>query len=171
MQCRRNFLTVNLLILAAAIATALGSVFAAANAAEAQTVVHVRTADLKVSDTANVKIEPVHYGYGGGYYHSYYRAPYGYGYYGRPYRGYYGPYRAYGGAYAAWYGNPYYSYPYYTGPAYYSLPYYGPSYYGSYYGPSYYGSPYSAYNAPLPSVGVYVGPRPGLVVRRGSFYW
>ena len=158
MQCQRSVLT-----LAAAIATAVGSVFAAANAAQAQTVVHVRTADLKVSDTANVKIEPVHYGY----YHSYYRAPYGY--YARPYRAYYAPYRAYyGGAYAAWYGNPYYAYP-----NYYSLPYYGPTYYGSYYGPSpyYYGYPTSAYYAPVPSVGVYVGPRVGVVVRRGSFYW
>ena len=125
MQCYRSVLSVNVLtvkslIVAAAIATAVGSVFAAANAAQAQTVVHVRTADLKASDTANMKIEPVHWR-SGVYYHSYYRAPYR-AYYGGPYRSYYGgAYRYYGGgAYRAWYGNPYYAYWRY--PSYYYAP-------------------------------------------------
>lgn len=159
MRIRRNLLTI-----AAAMAAAVGSVFVATNSIQAQTVVHVRTADLRASDTANVKIQPVRYGYGGGYYHTYYRAPYGY----RPYRSYYAPYRAYyGGAYSAWYGNPYYSYPAYYGPT-----YYGPTYYGSYYAPYSYGYPSSAYYGG-PSVGVYVGPRVGVRVGvgRGSFYW
>ena len=157
------------LAVVAAISMAVGCVFAAANSVQAQTptVVHVRTADLKASDTANMKVEPVDY-HRGGYYHSYYRAPYR-AYYGGGYRGYYSPYRYYGGAYRAWYGNPYYSYWNYP---YYGARYYGPSYYApNYYPPTYYGAPYSAYYAPGPGVGVYVGPRIGIAVRRGSFYW
>jgi hypothetical protein len=156
MVCRRSVLTAKLMIVTAAIATAVGSVFASANAAQAQTVVHVRTADLKASDTANMTIQPVH-GYGGGYYHSYYRAPYR-AYYGGPYRAYYGG-AYYGGAYRAWYGNPYYSY--------WRYPY---SYAPRYYGPTYYGYPgYSAYYAPVPNV--YPYPAPVVVAPYGGFYW
>jgi hypothetical protein len=156
----------SVLTIATALAVAGGWVLTAANSAQAQTVVHVRTADLTPSDSTNVKIEPVAYRHG--YSHSYYRAPYR-AYYGGAYRGYYGgAYRGYyGGAYRAWYGNPYYAYyPYY-------YPYY-PYYYGpTYYAPRYYGYPYSTYYRAAPRVGVYVGPRGGVGVatRRGSFYW
>jgi hypothetical protein len=162
MRCHRSVLSLNLWTLAAAITTAVSSVLAAANAAQAQTVVHVRTADLRASDTANLKIEPVHW-HGGAYYHSYYRAPYR-AYNGGPYRSYYGGnYRYYGGgAYRAWYGNPYYAYWRY--PSYYYAP--------RYYGPTYYGYPgYSTYYAPTVVPNVY--PYSGAVVAApyGGFYW
>lgn len=142
-----------LLTMAAAMAATGAWVFAAANPVQAQTVVHVRTADLKASDTANMQIEPVRW-YGGAYYHSYYRAPYR-AYYGGPYRAYYG------GAYRAWYGNPYYAYWRY--PAYYAPRYYGPTYYG------YPG--YSAYYAPTIVPNVYPYPAPVVVAPYGGFYW
>ena len=121
----------------------------AANPTQAQTIVHVRTADLRPSDTANVKIQPAAWH---GYYHSYYRAPYG-AYY-RPYRAYYRPYyRPYYGAYRAWYGNPYYFYP---------------QVYGSYYYPSYgYPYPYSTYYSGYP----YPYASGAVVTPFGGVYW
>lgn len=133
---------------------AAGCVFSAATPLRAQTVVHVRTADLKTSDTANMKIEPVrYYGYHG--YHAYYGAPY-------RYRAYYGGYPSYYGAY---------SYPYYSNySAYYGPAYYGPTYYGTYYTPNYYGYSYPTQYGP--GVGISIGPFGGRVAtRRGSFYW
>lgn len=141
-----------LVSIVAAIVVAGASVLAAANSAQAQTVVHVRTADLKPADTANVQIVPAAHGY----YHTYYRAPYG-AYYRAPYRAYYG------GAYSAWYGNPYSFYP-------------GYGYYGYGYSPYYYGPSYSAYYAPYGYYAPgYVAPRVGIGIGigigRGRFYW
>ena len=137
----------------AAVVLVGGWMLSTANPLRAQTVVHVRTADLKPADSANLKIQPVGW-HGTGYYHSYYRPPYG-AYYRAPYyRPYYRPY--YYGAYRAWYGNPYYFYPRYYGSYFYPY-YYGPAYSG----PAYY-SPYAlGYGYPAVTV----------VTPYGGFYW
>jgi len=107
--------------------------------------VPVRMAVFTSADRDQLKVEPVHWGWGRGYavpYYSYYPSPY-----------YYSAY--YPAPYTAYYGVPYYS----------TYSYYGPTYFAArpYY--SYFPRYYASYPAPLVT---YRYPRRAFY---GAWYW